>query len=138
MVVDYCHPDLLPDKFLIMQEVIKVETKTEIFTPEECFITEILNVEDFRSFSIAKARVLPGITTRNHKLNETDEVYYILEGKGEMEINGKNLGTAKKGDAVFIPKNANQRITNSGNDDLVFLCICAPRFEPGNYQADNN
>ena len=120
-----------------MQEIIKGEAKTEIFTPEECFITEILNVEDFRSFSLAKARVLPGLTTRNHKLNETDEVYYILEGKGEMEVNGKKLGTAKKGDAVFIPKNANQRITNSGTKDLVFLCICAPRFEVRNYQMEN-
>jgi mannose-6-phosphate isomerase-like protein (cupin superfamily) len=36
-------------------------------------------------------------------------------------------------DIVTIAPGAPQRITNSGAQDLVFLCICTPRFELRNY-----
>ena len=29
---------------------------------------------------------------------------------------------------------SDQRITNTGDTDLVFLCICTPRFDPQCYQ----
>jgi hypothetical protein len=28
-----------------------------------------------------------------------------------------------------------QRISNLGDDDLLFLAICTPRFEPGCYES---
>ena len=39
----------------------------------------------------------------------------------------------RKGDVVLIPAGKTQRIRNVGPDDLVFLCICTPRFEPRHY-----
>ncbi|MDH7460664.1 cupin domain-containing protein [Chitinophagaceae bacterium 26-R-25] len=112
------------------------QASTEFFTPERCFITELLNTKDFNSLSIAKARVKAGVTTMLHKLNETDEIYYILSGRGEMEVAGENVGIVVANDVVFIPRNSPQRIKNVSDEDLIFLCICAPRFEVENYIAN--
>jgi mannose-6-phosphate isomerase-like protein (cupin superfamily) len=117
-----------------MTPLTKSNTRIEKMTVEKCFITELLNTEDFHSFSIAKARVEPGAVTESHRLNNTDEVYYILSGKGEIEINGKIIGVAEPGDLVFIQRNTSQRIRNLTTEDLIFLCICSPRFEFKNYQ----
>jgi mannose-6-phosphate isomerase-like protein (cupin superfamily) len=118
-----------------MENIIKGNKLTEFYTSERCFITEILNADKFGEFSLAQARVEPGVTTELHTLKDTDELYYILSGQGEMEVGGNKLGMVTEKDAVLIPKNTTQRITNKGTKDLVFLCICSPRFNPGIYQS---
>jgi mannose-6-phosphate isomerase-like protein (cupin superfamily) len=32
------------------------------------------------------------------------------------------------GDTVTIPQNTAQSVANTGDSDLVFLCLCTPRF----------
>lgn len=108
----------------------------EFFTEERCHILEIVNTAEIPDFSLAQARVESGITTAWHSVVETDELYYLLEGEGEMEIGTDFKRKLKKGEAVLIPKNQRQRITNTGSTDLVFLCVCAPRFEVENYKDE--
>ncbi len=117
-----------------MEPVISTRELKEFLTHENCFITEFLNRDDYPNFSIAQARVMPGESTALHTLHDTDEVYFILSGKGEMEIGGRIIGTVREKDMVFIPRNTPQRIKNHEDRDLVFLCICSPRFEMKNYQ----
>ncbi len=38
------------------------------------------------------------------------------------------------GDLVFVPAGTRQRITNIGDADLVFYCVCDPAFEPSCYE----
>jgi mannose-6-phosphate isomerase-like protein (cupin superfamily) len=38
------------------------------------------------------------------------------------------------GDVVMIPAGMAQRITNTGDDDLVFYCLCTPHFHTRCYQ----
>ncbi|MFT3947198.1 MAG: cupin domain-containing protein [Agriterribacter sp.] len=116
-----------------MKKIISSKHLDEFYTPEKCFIAEVLNTEEYNFFSVAKARVEPGIITELHTLKDTDEAYYILSGKGEMEIDSETVGIAEANDIVFIPRNSTQRIKNIANEDLIFLCICAPRFIPENY-----
>ena len=116
-----------------MKKIIRADDHKEFYTEEKCFIDEIFNSEEYGHFSLAQARVEPGVTTAIHKLKDTDEVYYILSGSGEMEIDGENIGTVKEKDLVFIGRNKTQRITNTSGKYLVFLCICSPRFQIENY-----
>ena len=113
--------------------IIHTSDCPEFFTEERCYIRELLNRPDQPQLSVAQARVAPGITTALHAL-EVEEVYYILHGKGEMERAGVMLGTVKPGDLVRIPAGQSQRITNTGPEDLVFLCICTPRFRQEAYR----
>lgn len=112
--------------------IYKTDVQNEFYTEERCFITEILNNPDTPQLSVAQARVEPGVTTALHRLN-ADELYYILEGSGEVEIGGGNPQPVKKGDLARIPAGVSQRITNTGNSDLIFLCICVPRFTVAGY-----
>jgi mannose-6-phosphate isomerase-like protein (cupin superfamily) len=40
------------------------------------------------------------------------------------------------GDVIVIPAEASQKITNTGQTDLVFYCVCTPRFTEACYFDD--
>jgi len=119
----------------------------EYWFPEGCFISEWANTPDDPACSLARARVLPGHTTRWHWLTGTTERYAILSGQGRMELGHPGTtppiatATAREimaGDVVLIPAGTPQRITNTGTDDLVFLAVCTPRFTPACYHAEGD
>ncbi len=112
-----------------MKETIrKIDPRTEFFTEENCFILEFWNTPEDPDVSIARARVLPGVTTRKHRLRKTTERYLILEGRGCVEVGSLPPQEVNPGDVVVVPADGDQRITNTGKKDLIFLAICSPRF----------
>lgn len=78
-------------------------------------------------YSIAHARIIPGMASLPHKLKGS-ETYYFLEGKGSMHIEGETKEVAV-GSIIFVPSNASQYVTNTGEEDLVFLCIVEPYWK---------
>ena len=110
----------------------------EFHTPEKCYITELSNTSDDPGVSIARERVLPGVPTNWNRLKETSERYYIISGKGLVEVGKLPFQEVNPGDIVIIPPMCRQRITNIGSDDLVFLAICTPRFTNSNYEDIEN
>jgi mannose-6-phosphate isomerase-like protein (cupin superfamily) len=123
-----------------VKEVIKRQNlSNEFYTPERCYITELANTPDDPDASIARARVEPGVTTRWHRLKGTTERYYIVEGRGRVEIGELPPQEVSVGDVVLIPPMCRQRITNIGAQDLVFLAICTPGFSNDVYEdIDDN
>lgn len=104
------------------------------FAAEGCYITELSNSEADPALSIARARVMPGVTTAWHRLYNTTERYAIVSGIGIVEVGDAEPKDVRAGDVVIIAPMQRQRITNSGSEDLVFLALCTPRFEEANYQ----
>ena len=118
-----------------MKETIKQQNiKEEFYTPEKCYITELSNTPDDPDVSIARARVELGVTTRWHRLKGTFERYFIISGRGIVEIGEQPPQEVTAGDIVLIPPMCRQRITNIGAEDLVFLAICSPRFSQDVYE----
>ena len=113
--------------------VVRSDPAQEFYTPERCFILELSNSADDEALSIARARVEPGVTTAFHKVLETAERYVILSGEGLVELEKKEPETVHVGDVVLIPPGAEQRITNTGDTDLIFLALCTPRFRQERY-----
>ena len=107
---------------------------TEFYTAEKCYITELSNTTDDPDVSIARARVKPGVTTRWHRLHDTIERYYIVSGHGVVEIAELAPQEVYTGDMIYIPSLCRQRISNTGDEDLVFLAICTPRFTTEAYE----
>lgn len=103
-------------------------------TEERCHILELSNTADDPDCSIARARVLPGVTTRWHRLKDTAERYVILQGRGRVEAGELAPREICAGDVVLIPPLCRQRIANIGEGQLVFLAICTPRFRQENYE----
>lgn len=78
-------------------------------------------------YSMAHATVLPGKSSIPHQL-KSSEVYFILQGKGNVFIDHESK-IVEKGDLVFIPPMANQYIENVGDIDLNFICIVEPAWK---------
>lgn len=78
-------------------------------------------------YSIAHAVLKPGMSSLPHLLKESSEVYFILEGQGEMHIDNEKA-TVIQGQAVYIPPGSKQYIQNTGTDDLKFLGIVYPMW----------
>jgi mannose-6-phosphate isomerase-like protein (cupin superfamily) len=114
--------------------VLRGPVPPEVATPERCFITERLNDPAHPAASLAQARVAPGVTTQLHALTGIAEVYLIRSGSGLMEVGGVSA-LVEPGDRILIPPGTPQRITNTGARDLVFDCLCTPRFVPEAYVA---
>ncbi len=100
---------------------------------ERCAINELLNNANNLDCSIARASVAPGVCTQLHALENTIERYVILEGQGRVSIDKQDAVAVGQLDVITIPAGAAQKIANTGTEELVFLCICTPRFEARNY-----
>ena len=77
--------------------------------------------------SLAEATLAPGRSTERHYHAETEEVYFVLEGEGEMELDGERADV-RPGDAVPIPPGAWHELANTGPGPLRILCTCAPPY----------
>jgi mannose-6-phosphate isomerase-like protein (cupin superfamily) len=79
-----------------------------------------------RAQSLAEATLEPGAGTERHYHGRSEEIYFVLEGTGTMELDGerRDLGP---GDAVLIPAGAWHQI-QAGGTPLRFLCSCAPAY----------
>ncbi len=77
--------------------------------------------------TLAEATLEPGQRTERHYHAESEELYYLVEGTGEMEIDGERSQVGP-GDAILIPPGAWHQIT-AGDAELRFLCCCAPGYQ---------
>ncbi len=75
--------------------------------------------------SLAEARVLVGAPTQRHYHRLAEEFYFILEGRGDMEIDGETRSVGP-GDAILIAPGAWHSI--QATEPLRFLCCCAPPY----------
>ena len=76
-------------------------------------------------FSIAHAVLQPGAASLPHRLKTSYEVYFILEGEGEMHIDSEKEAVLA-GQAILIPPGSWQHIRNTGGFSLKFICIVNP------------
>ncbi len=75
--------------------------------------------------SLAEASLAAGGETQRHYHKLSEEIYFILEGKGTMEIDG-DIRDVGPSDAILIPCNAWHQI--KANTAIRFLCCCAPVY----------
>jgi len=107
----------------------------EYESAERCWILEVVNDVEDPACSIARARVAPGVATERHWLDGIAERYVIVSGRGCVEVGNLSRADVGPGDVVLIPPNVAQRITNVGAVDLIFYCVCTPRFEASAYRT---
>ena len=77
--------------------------------------------------SLAEARVAVGECTKKHCHQKTEELYYIAQGSGRMTL-GDEQFEVESGDTVCIVPGTFHCIENTGDNELVILCCCAPAY----------
>jgi mannose-6-phosphate isomerase-like protein (cupin superfamily) len=109
--------------------IADLSTSTEFLAGDHTILRELLHPDKAPlqlRYSLAHATVKPGDTSYRHYLRSS-EVYFILEGKGIMQI-GKETQEVIPGQAVYIPPMEWQCIHNPGPGSLKFICIVDPAW----------
>jgi mannose-6-phosphate isomerase-like protein (cupin superfamily) len=75
--------------------------------------------------SLAEASLDDGQATERHYHAATEEIYVVLEGRGEMEVDGARSEVGP-GDAILIPPGAWHELR--AVEPMRFLCCCAPPY----------
>ena len=70
----------------------------------------------------AEVTIEPGCSLGYHEHHGESETYYILSGKGIYSENG-TLRMVEAGDVTFTPDGKGHAMTNSGDEDLVFMAL---------------
>jgi len=102
----------------------------KIIAGDETVLRELLHPEkaDLNiGYSLAHAVLKPGHASLPHSMR-TSEVYYILQGTGIMHIDDET-SHIRASQAIYIPPGSKQYIDNTGDTDLVFLCIVDPAWQ---------
>jgi mannose-6-phosphate isomerase-like protein (cupin superfamily) len=104
---------------------INARDRVEPFTTKDgSTIRELMHTA---AQSLAEASLLPGQQTQRHYHAASEELYYLVAGEGEMEIDGERAAVTV-GDAILIPPGAWHQVTATGESELRFLCCCAPPY----------
>ena len=109
--------------------IVRALDEAEPFTTADgSTIRELLGLPTapVRNQSLAEAALTPGQATQRHYHAETEEIYYVVEGSGEMELDGERR-PLRVGDAVLIPPGAWHEL-RAGEEGCRFLCCCAPAY----------
>lgn len=78
--------------------------------------------------SLAEASLPVGGATQLHYHRLAEEIYFILEGAGTIEIDGESQAV-RPGDGILIPPGAWHQISAEATGaGLRFLCCCAPPY----------
>lgn len=94
-------------------------------------IYKILDVEnsELKNIEMSMCIFEPGEIAKLHYHKVMEEIYFVLEGNGEIEIDGEWL-KIKKEDCIAIPVGVKHRIRNTGKQkQLKFLSINSPYWQ---------
>ena len=107
--------------------VQNLERQSAFTTKDGSTIRSILDATNapVQNQSLAEARLPAGGATQRHHHKLSEEIYFILEGAGEMEIDGESRRVVP-GDGVLIPPGAWHTIR--AETAMRFLCCCAPGY----------
>ena len=79
--------------------------------------------EGTEGFDIAfRKRILKAGSSIGYHLQKEDEVYYILEGNGILQMNGDSLAV-KTGDAILTRPGSSHGLKPAGTADLTLLIV---------------
>ncbi len=76
--------------------------------------------------SLAEATLRPGQSTQRHYHARSEEVYLVVDGSGELEVDGE-MSAVGAGDAILIPPGAWHELA-AGPDGARLLCCCVPPY----------
>lgn len=79
-------------------------------------------------YSLAHGRLAPGKRSKWHRL-ASSEVYYFLGGTGLFLIDQESRPVGA-GSVVYVPPQATQSLSNTGTDEIEFLCLVDPAWWP--------
>lgn len=111
--------------------VVKKATELKTFTATDgSTIAEVINPSNdptTEGVSLARAVLPPGASSKPHYLDIV-EIHYVLKGRGVLHAGDWDVKLEPEV-CVYIPPGTVQWTTNTGEEPLVFLCVCHPGWK---------
>ncbi len=110
-------------------EIRSLDATDPFTTKDGSTIRELLGLPTsalVRNQSLAEATLTSGQATERHYHRVSEEIYFLLEGGGRMEVDGEEREVGP-GDAVLIPPGAWHAL-RAGSGGVRLLCMCAPPY----------
>ncbi len=76
--------------------------------------------------SLAEASLSAARSTQRHYHASSEEIYLIIGGGGELEVDG-DIRAVGTGDAILIAPGSWHQLT-AGDDGVTLLCCCVPPY----------
>lgn len=77
----------------------------------------------------ARLRLVPGTSIGLHQHIDEDEIYYILEGKGEV-YDGERKYSVSAGSSILTVSGESHSLENTGSRDMVLLAVIPQAHTP--------
>ncbi|MGE9292947.1 MAG: cupin domain-containing protein [Puniceicoccales bacterium] len=77
--------------------------------------------------SLFRVEIKPGASSRPHYHPISEESFYVLEGRGRVELDG-DLGTIEPGDTILVRPGQHHQIWTLGDETLVMILTCVPAW----------
>lgn len=108
-------------------DIRSLQDQAPFTTKDGSTIRSLLDLSNapVRNQSLAEATLPAGGSTQRHWHGESEEFYFLLEGRGVMEVDGVEREVGP-GDAILIPPKAWHQLT--ATEPLRLLCCCAPPY----------
>ncbi|HPJ83465.1 MAG TPA: cupin domain-containing protein [Methanothrix sp.] len=90
--------------------------------------SSVIPVASEENASINFVQMVPGASIPLHYHGSHDELVYIIEGEGRMEINGEEL-ILQPSDMLYIPSGVIHSLTAINDENLKAISIFAPAFD---------
>ena len=128
-------PSVSPETSVTTPTVFSLETLTPVDIFEKTQYYQLFNQENQReegiifpvTYDLGIVRVAPGGYTSEHKVVNRSEIIYVIEGEASVSVEMVCKGLLP-GEAIYIPQDAVQSVSNTGSDDLVYLSAMSPPY----------
>ena len=109
--------------------IINRQRASIINTPHGSEIRPLIDrtTSDIERCSLAEEVLPAGASVGRHHHLETEEIYYILQGRGRMTV-GTESSEVAAGDAIFIPRGQTHTLENTGQTPMTLLLVCGPAY----------
>ena len=92
----------------------------EIIKDNETYILQ--DNKTLKNLVLSSTLLKPNQETRGHSHDGQEEVYYFIEGRGEILLEDKYLDI-QAGDIILIPDGAYHKVINTTSEYLYFICV---------------
>jgi len=103
--------------------------KTHIIAQDGASIYELLSEKEreIMDIGLATGSLPPKRKAIPHKHEISDEVYYVISGKGRVKV-GDLDNKVKEGIVIYVPVNMVHALENTGSEELEVLCLSSPAY----------
>jgi quercetin dioxygenase-like cupin family protein len=85
---------------------------------------------------VGTTAVEPGFTSNEHKHDTQEEIFYCLEGRGDLRVNGEDIPMLP-GDTLLVKPGNLHMVVNRGEKVFKLLAVVCPYFVKEKFKKDH-